>query len=456
MNDFVKTFLGKKGYTVNQGAFDIFDIVKDWYTNTEESFHKKVTVNGEEYNLEKLNFAKRVCADDANLVETVEINAGDNDSLIQEILNKNNFVNMYRKQVEELSAYGTVGAYPRLVGVDLYDDNTFRGGTIEINYCNALNIVPLRVKNDEIVECAFYGTEYINNKPKYSVVMFVMEKDKYVCHTHYLDENGREIEAEYQRFEMSDVKPFAILRVAENNNLKMKGYGYPKLWNAIPSLKIVDQTITMWNRDLDKSDKIVLVNQQLGKRGKDGKIQPPTNEMRKIFVQIGSEKLPQEGSLYQEYNPSVRVAEVKDSLELALSMLSMMFGYGTKRYTFEQGRIVSATEYIGERQDSMQEVNKQRDVCTKYINELVQAIVYLYNVSNQTNVVVKEVMVDYDDTFVEDRQAMADRLKADALSFGIDTLTVWYLMKRYNITEKEAKELLSEAPSKTDGTELEE
>ena len=48
------------------------------------------------------------------------------------------------------------------------------------------------------------------------------------------------------------------------------------------------------------------------------------------------------------------------AFELLLSLLSMSFGYGTKKYTFENGKITTAKEYIGTKQDSMQELNKQR------------------------------------------------------------------------------------------------
>ena len=37
----------------------------------------------------------------------------------------------------------------------------------------------------------------------------------------------------------------------------------------------------------------------------------------------------------------------------------MQFGYGTKKYTFENGQIKTATEYIGAKQDAMQELNKK-------------------------------------------------------------------------------------------------
>lgn len=446
--------MNKQGYSINEEALQYIELTNEWYTNTEKTFHNAKTVAGEQYDLERTNFAKRLCADDANLIEVVEINASKNDSdnnIINDILNQNNFIKMYRKQVEQMSANGTVGAYIRVEDADIYEDNTFRNGKIKIEYCDSLNIVPLTVVNNNIVECAFTGNDIENQKKIYTLVTFTLKDDIYYARSYYLDEYGKEIVERTQVVQLADVKPFAIMRTAENNNLKMGGYGYPKLWSAIPSLKTVDLTMTMWNRDLMKSDKLVLINENLCKN-ENGKIISPTKEQRNLFVQLGSQKLPEENSMYQEYNPTVRMGEVVQSLETALSILSLSFGFGTKKYTFEQGRIVTATEYIGENQSAMQEVNKQRAESTEYITDLVKAIAYFYNLTQNANLIIEEVKIDYDDSYVEDKSAVAEAMRNDALSFNIPKLQLWYFMKKYNLTEKEAQQLLDGIEEKDDDT----
>lgn len=446
--------MNKQGYSINEEALQYIELTNEWYTNTEKTFHNAETVAGEQYDLERTNFAKRLCADDANLIEVVEINASKNDrdnNIINDILNQNNFIKMYRKQVEQMSANGTVGAYIRVEDADIYEDNTFRNGKIKIEYCDSLNIVPLTVVNSNIVECAFTGNDIENQKKIYTLVMFTLKDDIYYARSYYLDEYGKEIVERTQVVQLADVKPFAIMRTAENNNLKMGGYGYPKLWSAIPSLKTVDLTMTMWNRDLMKSDKLVLINENLCKN-ENGKIVPPTKEQRNLFVQLGSQKLPEENSMYQEYNPIVRMGEVVQSLETALSILSLSFGFGTKKYTFEQGRIVTATEYIGENQSAMQEVNKQRAESTEYITDLVKAIAYFYNLTQNANLIIEEVKIDYDDSYVEDKSAVAEAMRNDALSFNIPKLQLWYFMKKYNLAEEEAKQLLDGIEEKDDDT----
>ena len=61
-----------------------------------------------------MNFAKRCCADDANLCEIISVSPEKEETaqqFINEFLENNNFNVRYREQLEKTSATGTVGAY---------------------------------------------------------------------------------------------------------------------------------------------------------------------------------------------------------------------------------------------------------------------------------------------------------------------------------------------------------
>ena len=129
MEGCVKNFLQTKGYTVNDNALGKIQICDDWYSNRIiENFHKRKTVNGQQYELTRLNFGKRCCSDDANLCEVLEINAGDGDQydFVKEVLHKNQFNTQYRKQLEKTSADGTAACYIRL------DNATFKIGRAHV------------------------------------------------------------------------------------------------------------------------------------------------------------------------------------------------------------------------------------------------------------------------------------------------------------------------------------
>ena len=260
------------------------------------------------------------------------------------------------------------------------------------------------------------------------------------------DDKGGEVKDKETIVQLGDVKPFAVMRNAEVNNLDdMEGYGLPKLWDAIPALKVVDLCYNVLFSDLDKAEKIILVNELLCEFDDNGKPKM-TTEQKKLFVLVG-EKLPdpQDEALIQEYNPEIRIDQITKAFELALSLLSMSFGYGTKKYSFENGQITTATEYVGERQDQMQELNRQRQEAIRYIQDICKAVMWFANTfQGKAFNLEQEILVDFDDSYITDKEAELERKRNDALSFDIPKLTVWYLMDAYSLTEEEATKLVKE------------
>ena len=57
---------------------------------------------------------------------------------------------------------------------------------------------------------------------------------------------------------------------------------------------------------------------------------------------------------------------------------------------------------------------------------------------------IQKIIVDFDDSYITDREAELERKRNDALAFDIPKLTIWYLMEAYSLTEKEATKLVKE------------
>ena len=418
-------------------------------------------MNNEEIKLSRLNFAKRCCSDDANLCEVISVTPekeSTSQEFIDSIIKSNRFDTMYRKQLEKTAAIGTVGAYVYLRNADLMEDAkgviSLRGGDIRINYCDGDCIIPLTVENDEVIECGFSATNTVRGIQKTTLVIFTINNGQYSAETVVFNEHGEKIDNECSIVILGDVKPFSIMRVAEVNNLDdMEGYGLPKIWNTIPFFKALDLAYNLLYGDLDKGDKLIFINELLACIQRD----PVTNEayltpqQKKLFILLG-EKLPDEKNLVQEYNPELRVQALTEIFELVLSLISMQFGYGTKKYSFENGQIKTATEYIGEKQDEMQELNKQRKQATEYIDNIVKAAMWFSNTFQGTSYNLDEnLVIEFDDSYVEDKVAKLERLRTDALSFPeIKELTVWYLKDAYQLSEEEAKEMVEKALSNND------
>ena len=69
----------------------------------------------------------------------------------------------------------------------------------------------------------------------------------------------------------------------------------------------------------------------------------------------------------------------------------------------------------------------------------------------------QDILVDFDDSYITDKEAELERKRNDAMSFDIPELTVWYLMDAYSLTEQEARALVmkkqEEEDQNTDGEE---
>lgn len=438
---------------------EIIELCDNWYSGKSiDKFHKRKNLNNKEIEISRINFAKRCCADDANLCEIISV-APEKESKSQEFIDRlltdNRFDVRYREQLEKTSATGTVGAYIYLHNAEYVQDKdgvvTARGGDIRINYCDADCIIPLTVDNKLVTECAFCGTNIVRGKEKTVLVVFTRENGKYKAETVVFNAHGKELEDESSTIQLGEVKPFAIMMNAEvNNRDDMEGYGLPKVYNSIPFFKAVDLCFNILYGDLDKGEKLVFLNELLAcLQTKNDGTQVLTAQQKDLFILLG-EKLPQQDTLIKEYNPEIRVEQITKAFELVLSLLSMQFGYGSKKYTFENGKITTATEYIGTKQDAMQELNKQRNQATDYIEDIIHAAMWFSNQFSDTSYNVEEALsIEFDDSYVEDKQAKLEAMRADALSFAeVPILKVWYLMEKYNISEEDAKKYLqySEEP----------
>lgn len=452
------------GFEVNENALEIIEMCDNWYSNRIiDDFHKRKNLNNKEFELSRMNFAKRCCADDANLCEIVSVTPEKEESahqFITTLLEKNRFAVQYRKQLEKTSATGTVGAYIYLNNAQYMESADgaikVKGGEIKINYVDSDCIIPLTVENELVTECAFSVTNKVKSKQTTTLVIFTQENGKYVAKTVYFNEHGQEIKERTSIIQLGDVKPFAIMTNAEVNNIdNMEGYGLPKIYNTIPIFKGIDLCYNILHGDLSKGEKIVFINELLATLDvKDNGEVTLTPQQKELFILLGN-KLPNEETLIKEYNPEIRVEQITKVFELLLSLLSMSFGYGTKKYTFENGQVKTATEYIGTKQDAMQELNKQRKNAKDYISDIIKAAMWFSNQFAGTTYNINEVLlIEFDDSYVEDKQTKLESMRADALSFPeIPILKIWYIAEKYNLSEEEAKKYIKNTDEPIDDFE---
>ena len=452
MEGAILDFLRGQGYeNLPTGAYGIISRCDDWYRARETDAHRRVRVNGDPYVIERMAFGKRGCADDANLCEVVEINAGGGNEAqakaVIALLQENAFDTLYRRQLELCSAQGTMAAYWRVEGAEVLEasgEKMLQGGRLRLNPVEAGGYIPLTLDGEEVTEAAFAGEEYIRGKRQTTLVICTHnETGRYQYRTVVFDAQNTILSDDSKA--LGEVRPFAVMRTACVNTLDhMRGFGLPKILDAIPVLAGLDKTFSVLFGDLDTADKLILLNQVICDFAQDenGATRPipPNEQLKKQFVLYGQDKLPNEKDVFREIVPEIRVESLKPVIELLLSMVSMMFGFGTRKYSFEQGRLETATQYIGERQDAMQELNRQRKEAEQYITGLVRAGLWFLNTFHGTAWNVDTaVAIEFDDSYITDKRAALADMRAD-VSEGIGGAYVrgLYLKERYNLSDEEA------------------
>lgn len=442
----VRNMLRDMGYTVDTSAYSVIETCDDWYRARATDAHKRYRVNGDEYQLKRMGFGQRAAADDANLCEVIEINAGEENQaqfdFVNNVLAANRFDTQYRRQLELVAAEGTAACYVWVEDADVYNDGSVKGGEVRLNYVDALGFLPLTVKNGEVIEAAFVGEDLVGTMKEHTAVVCRRESGVYSYVIRVFDEHGEAIPEKSQDIQLGTVKPFAVLRTAQVNTLDgMRGFGKPKLFSVIPILYGLDAAFTALTGDLEASEKITLINEVLCKFDDKGNAITPNEQMKRQFVLLG-EKLPRDNDFVHEINPEIRIGVFKETIEFLLNMLSQQFGYGTKKYSFDPktGTVTTATEYIGERQDMLQELNRQRYEAREYITGIVRAVLWFANAYQSGRWDEQaDVLIEFDDSYIVNKAEALESTRADVIAgIGGAHVRKLYLMQKYNLDEKEA------------------
>lgn len=105
----------------------------------------------------------------------------------------------------------------------------------------------------------------------------------------------------------------------------------------------------------------------------------------------------------------------------------------------------------------MQELNRQRQEAARYIRDICRAVLWFSNTFHGTSYETDaEIVVDFNDSYITDRESELERIRNDALSFDIPKLTIWYLMQAYSLTEEEAAALIQEKKEREEEREEDE
>ena len=178
---------------------------------------------------------------------------------------------------------------------------------------------------------------------------------------------------------------------------------------------------------------------------------------RPIFVQYGSWLLGfLQGDFGTSYSYHIPVAEMiaqKLPITAMLTLFSFKGGLGGHRYSVEDGKVTTATEYNGSRQDLVASANKNQIPIEGALIAIIRAILWAAKDLQKAAVVPDTpISVNWDDSYITDAETRMTQMRDDALSGLLPRYK--YLSARYGISEEDARRLAQEAAAENRQPEL--
>lgn len=455
MNDIILKYLSKKGYrTVSTDYYTFIEMWENWWKNNVD-FHKYHDSTGKERKMFSLGMAKRVPEDWASILFTERDEIVTQANTSQQTQENNDYLNKQLKKlkvykdlpiaIEKAMAMGTAGATMRVKNAKV-DKNGKVSATnrtkLDIIYLDATQIVPLKVEHGKIIDVAFVSESIEDGKKIYYVELHQLQydeelkKDIYVISNNYINGQGEEVAKKdivKQYTFKSDVPLFSILKPAVANPLdteyhNVNGLGFSIYGTAIDQLMVCDITYNNFAMDFYLGGKKVFYNKKITRtktrqiKDTDGNIKEeeyevyPDDVMKQQWTTYGDDEIRniKDNPVVTEYNPDLRVAEDKEGIQFALNMLSFKAGLGTKYYEFNGTSVVTATQYVGDRQDLVSNANKHRKRVDEFVSGIGKAILLLGRILFKENVTEDCLVTITDkDGFMVDTETAKNEFRKD-------------------------------------------
>lgn len=409
-----------------------------WYQGKVSDFHEYKMYNGHKY-IDKerysLGMPKVMAEDWATLLynDRTCIKVGESDqSDFEEILKKNRFESRFSKFIELYMALGSGAAVE-------YDRSTHEP---RINFIPAPMCFVLKTEDGEPVDCVFASV----NDNEYYVNAHIRQKNgQYKITNRYwrFNTSGKPVEQENNRTKReytSPVKLFQFFRPAIVNNVDIfTPFGISFFGNSIDRIKNVDLIYDSMRNEFQLGKKRLFIRGDLidykpvmDEKGNSTNV-PIFDDNDTEFYAIPDDE--SNGEQIKEVNSALRVTEHIGALQSALNMLSDGCGLGNDRYNFQEGRVYTNTSQVISTQSKLYKtLLKHEKELRDGIVEMVKALMYISKGTEYT----EDITVDFDDSIIEDSEALQRRALLELQSNLIDPIE--YFVQVYKYTEDQAKD----------------
>lgn len=435
-----------------------------WYEGNVRrfSFYRVYTGRGTYKRCQRksMGMAKKLSEDIADLLlnerVTITLNDEKTNEFVQQILKKNRFLVMGNDCQERKAFTGTVAYIPYLDHVEITEDGEILSGEIAINYVDAPNIYPVSWINGRVTECVFTFPHTVARKKYVQVQSHLLENGEYVIRNTVLKcESGSQEGTELSKEEWRKLKPFKTLaeevktgspepqfvidRLNITNNADENNpMGIAIFANAIDVLKKLDIEYDSYCNEFELGRKRIFVKPEL-LTNTDGS--PAFDPDDSVFYALPEDDANSEG-LLKEVDMTLRAEQHSKAINDDLNYLSLKCGFGTDRYQFGASGAKTATEIISENSDMYRMLKKHEILLEDALKQLIRIIIRLGIVLNYPLNPDVEIVINFDDSIIEDKETERNRDRQD-VSMGVMSHAE-YRAKWYGETLEEATKRLPE------------
>lgn len=420
----IQKFLKTKGYsTVSEDWYKHIDLWEQWYKG-KTAFHKYTICNMgqvKSYTRKTLGMAKKVAEDQADLLlnEKVEILASEQTAqdIIDDVLFNNNFWVKGNQLVEQFAALGCGATV-------VYKE----GEEVLIDYIDAKCIYPIKWRKRGITECAFAseaedGNTFISLHKKenglYVIYNYLVRQDS----TGAIEELALPDDIALVWQTNSETPTFQIYSLNIANNV-MPGVplGVSIYANCIDVLQSTDIVYDSYANEFILGKKRIMANSNAFNVNIDsGTAHPVFDPSDTVYYDMGEND---GNSPIKEIDFSLRCEEHQIALQNNLDLLSEKCGFGKGYYNFNADNVQTATAVVSQNSQLFRKIKKHEIIIEKNLIDLARIILKLSGYNKEA-----EISIQFDDSIIEDTNAVANRALLELNSGAID-LVMYYMITR--------------------------
>ncbi|WP_298061748.1 phage portal protein [uncultured Rikenella sp.] len=438
-----------------------YETWKSWYQG-DTKFHHYFIYNGKNkipQTRYTMNMAKQISEDWSDILwsEKCKISMTNDNSQDQfdDLTNKLDLYTVINQALEKSGALGTVATVTSVYDIIQNEDAM----TLDVSEAKTrVDIVdfdwifPLTWNNKEVTECAFGSVEYIKGQ-KYVVLSVhkLNDQGNYVIYNHLFRDNNQtltevEMDDTAKEFDtMSNVKWFSIFKPLLTNNLFSNSpFGIPHFANAIDNLKAVDLCFDAIKNEINDGRKRIFARADMFNYddGKQKLVFDP-NDTSIYQLPNGASK----DDLIQSDSDTLRTDSQIGALNTELNLLGNQVGFGENHYHFDGTNLSTATAVISSNSKLFRRKKKLEIGYESSIYDLVNAICYASSKFGQYNIDTADMVIQFDDSIIEDKEAESARAKGE-VTLGLIS-KVEYRMRIFGETEEIAKQKIADIQEET-------